>query len=193
MRMSKPRGFLWIGVLLSTGILSGVYLLVPVGGVCLLYLWVRSFPKCFITLRFWLVVAFPLLLGFFLPTIGWEEAFVFAGKGCIFLLLAEYLRRRISPRGVEELMDRWGLGGLGFAFTVALNSLASVGDKVRTVWGTIRMRGGFRRPVAGLRTFIEAVLYAVLLQGEEIYLAARARGYGGSDPEGQFLPRSSRR
>ncbi|MFW5747374.1 MAG: hypothetical protein ACOCX6_01120 [bacterium] len=173
------RTAVWILLFGSNAVLTGVFSFTTVGGVLILFASVPTFPRCITALRFWLVVAAPVVIGFAAPAVPLTDGFVFAGKAFVFLLLVEFLRRRISPRKIELLFRKAGLGGLGFAFTVALNSLASVGEKVRVVWYTVRMRGGFRgTPFKGLKIFIEAVLFTVLAQGEQIYLAALSKGYG---------------
>lgn len=175
----KVKTGLWVLVFGGNAVLSGSATLFPLGGVLILYASVPSYPRCIFTLRFWLVVAAPVVIGFAVPVINLRDSLAFAGKAFVFLVLLEYLRRTLSPRRIESFFKRFGLGGLGFAFTVALNSLVSVGEKVRVVWSTISMRGGFRgTPLTGLKSFIEALLYTVLAQGEQIYLAARSKGYG---------------
>ena len=186
---NRVRSGLWILLFLGNAVLTGILTVIPFGGVLLLFASVPAFPRSIITPKFWLVVAAPVVLGLAVPAVTLTESFVFAGKAFVFLLLLEYLRRLISAKKIELLFRRIGMGGIGFAFTVALNTLASVGEKIRVIWHTVRMRGGFRRsPLGGLKTFIEGILFSVLAQGEQIYLAARAKGYG-DDTFGAYTER----
>ena len=73
--------------------------------------------------------------------------------------------------------DALGWRGLGFALGVALNLGAILPASVEAAYHTIRLRGGFRRPVQAARLFLVTVIANALRYGDDVIKAAWARAF----------------
>lgn len=76
-----------------------------------------------------------------------------------------------------HLFDAVGLRGLGFALGVALNLLPVLRDVVGVAYHTLRLRGGFRRPVQNARLFLITIMANALRYGDDVVKAASARAF----------------
>jgi energy-coupling factor transporter transmembrane protein EcfT len=67
--------------------------------------------------------------------------------------------------------------GLGFALGVALNLEPVLRDTVEAAYHTLRLQGGFRRPVQAARLFLVTVIANGLRYGDDVVQAASARAF----------------
>ena len=75
------------------------------------------------------------------------------------------------------LFESMGLKGLGFALGVALNLLSVLSEIIEITYHTVRLRGGLRRPWVALRLFLVTVISNALRYGDDVVVAASARGF----------------
>lgn len=78
---------------------------------------------------------------------------------------------------VVRLFDAANLRGLGFALGVALNLGSVLRDAVEAAYHTIRLRGGFRRPILAVRLFLVTVIANALRYGDDVVKSASARAF----------------
>jgi hypothetical protein len=83
----------------------------------------------------------------------------------------------LSLAQMIRLFDGLGLRGLGFALGVALNLVPVLRDVVGAAYHTLRLRGGFRRPVQDARLFLITVMANGLRYGDDVVKAASARAF----------------
>ena len=83
----------------------------------------------------------------------------------------------MPPSDVVDLFEGMGLKGLGFALGVALNLLSVLREVIETTYHTLRLRGGLRRPWMALRLFLVTVISNALRYGDDVVVAASARGF----------------
>lgn len=87
----------------------------------------------------------------------------------------------VSVNELTGLFERAGAGGLGFAVGVAFNMLPTITTETQNVFDTLRLRGGFRRPLHGLRTLLIVALSNALRHADDIVWAAEARAFRAGD------------
>ncbi len=83
----------------------------------------------------------------------------------------------LSVSEIARLFETVGLKGLGFALGVALNLLPALQETSETVYHTLRLRGGFRRPWQALRLFLVTVIANALRHSDDVVNAAAARAF----------------
>lgn len=83
----------------------------------------------------------------------------------------------LSITEMVRLFDAANLRGLGFALGVALNLGPVLRDAVEAAYHTIRLRGGFRRPVQAMRLFLVTVIANALRYGDDVVKSASARAF----------------
>lgn len=83
----------------------------------------------------------------------------------------------LSITEMVRLFDAVNLRGLGFALGVALNLGPVLRDTVEAAYHTIRLRGGFRRPVQATRLFLVTVIANALRYGDDVVKSASARAF----------------
>jgi energy-coupling factor transport system permease protein len=83
----------------------------------------------------------------------------------------------LSVAQMIRLFDAVGLRGLGFALGVALNVGPTLRDVVEAAYHTLRLRGGFRRPVHNTRLFLVTAIANSLRYGDDVVTAASARAF----------------
>ncbi|MDH7489531.1 MAG: energy-coupling factor transporter transmembrane component T [Anaerolineae bacterium] len=83
----------------------------------------------------------------------------------------------LSITEMVRLFDAVNLRGLGFALGVALNLGPVLRDAVEAAYHTIRLRGGFRRPLQATRLFLVTVIANALRYGDDVVKSASARAF----------------
>lgn len=140
--------------------------------------------------RFWVtVVSILALSALFLGERGLQWGFLrFSREGfligvwmsarAVALMLAFAIGLgALSIAEMVRLFDAANLRGLGFALGVALNLGPVLRDAVEAAYHTIRLRGGFRRPVRALRLFLVTVIANALRYGDDVVKSASARAF----------------
>jgi energy-coupling factor transporter transmembrane protein EcfT len=140
--------------------------------------------------RFWLfvlsiVAVAPFILGE--PDVHWKvlrlsrmglEAGLWMAVRAVTLILAFSVSLEVlSVTQMVHLFALLGLRGLGFALGVALNLGPVLRSTVEAAYHTLRLRGGFRRPVQSLRLFLVTVIANALRYGDDVVKAALARAF----------------
>ena len=149
--------------------------------------------------RFWLFVLSILALSPFIlgeADVRWgglplSRAGLEAGAGMALRAATLALAFSVGVGGLSvarlmHLFDGLGVRGLGFALGVALNLVPVLQDVVGAAYHTLRLRGGFRRPVQNTRLFLITVIANALRYGDDVVKAASARAF---DPTAR-LPQS---
>jgi energy-coupling factor transporter transmembrane protein EcfT len=140
--------------------------------------------------RFWALVLAAVALGPFLlgeADVAWgplrlsREGFAtgveMAGRAFTLTLAFGLGVASLSLSDVVALFGRLGLRGLGFAVAVAANALGTLGEMASVTLGTIRLRGGMRRPWVALKLFLVTTVANALRYGEDVVCAAVVRGF----------------
>jgi len=139
--------------------------------------------------RFWILIISPVFIGLFLgerdgalwffhySQEGLQAGLHMSGRALCLVLAFGTLLARASTRRLIASFEKRHMAGLGLALGVAHNMLMTLSGMSRAVFCTIRLRGGFRRPLAGTRLFLIGVICAVLREGDEVVRAAHARGF----------------
>ena len=91
-----------------------------------------------------------------------------------------------------HLFESIGLRGLGFALGVALNIGPVLRDVIEAAYHTIRLRGGFRRPISNAPLFLVTMIANSLRYGDDVVVAASARGFDPGGPSSQVDPLAGR-
>lgn len=151
--------------------------------------------------RFWLVPLSILALSPFLlgqPDLHWGRiglsreglvaGFWMALRAVILMITFSSTLGALTVSQLIRLFDRIGLRGLGFALGVALNMLATLQDVVAAAYHTIRLRGGWRRPIPNAQLFLVTVIANALRYGDDILRAAHARAF---DPSARATSREA--
>ena len=148
--------------------------------------------------RFWLFVLSILALSPFilgeadvhwgslqLSRAGLEAGLWMALRAATLTLAFNFSLGALSVAQMIRLFDTVGLRGLGFALGVALNAGPALLDVVEAAYHTLRLRGGFRRPVRNARLFLVTIISNSLRYGDDIVTAASARAF---DPAARSTP-----
>ncbi len=145
--------------------------------------------------RFWgplilLVALSPFLLG--TPDISWgplpiswaglEAGVTMALRAAVLTLALRVSIGALTIAQLTRLFERVGGRGLGFALGVSLNLLPVFQDVIGAAYHTVRLRGGFRRPLRGGRLFLLTVVVNGLRYGDDVVKAAQARAFDPSGP-----------
>lgn len=83
----------------------------------------------------------------------------------------------LSLSDVMAVFDRVSLRGLGFALGVAMNLFGTLREMASVTFQTIKLRGGLRRPVVGLRLFLVTLLSNTIRYGDQVVKAASVRAF----------------
>lgn len=148
--------------------------------------------------RFWgplvlLVALSPFLLGtpdthrgaFSISRAGFEAGVTMALRAAVLTLALRVSIGALTVAQLTRLFERAGGRGLGFALGVALNLLPVFQDVIGAAYHTVRLRGGFRRPLRGVWLFLLTVVVNGLRYGDDVVKAAQARAF---DPTGPAAP-----
>ncbi len=151
--------------------------------------------------RFWVFVLTAVALGPFLSdepdlTLGlvrlsWEGLAIgleMAGRAFVITLAFSLGIASLSLSDVVAVFDRLGLQGLGFATGLAMNLLGTLREMATVTLQTIRLRGGMRRPLVGLRLFLVTLVSNTLRYGDQVVNAAAVRAFDPSSRQTTTLP-----
>lgn len=138
----------------------------------------------------WLfTLSLPLLAALFLAeqdaslgALGYSRSGLWMGLGMSARALVMVVAFSISvgSLSVGQLMELFrGLGrpGPGLALGVALNLGPILRETVEAAYHTLRLRGGFRRPILALRLFLITVVSNTLRYGDDVVNSAAARAF----------------
>lgn len=99
-------------------------------------------------------------------------------RALVIMVAVNQFANTVSIGEIAALFERAGLHGLGFALGVAVNLFPILRHTMSNTWGSMRMRGGFRRQrLHHLRLFLTTLVYTTLRRAEMIALAAETRAY----------------
>ena len=140
--------------------------------------------------RFWLFILSTLALapfilgeadvhwgGLRLSRAGLEAGLWMAVRAVTLILAFSVSLEVLSVTQMVHLFDALGLRGLGFALGVALNLGPVLRATMEAAYHTLRLRGGFCRPVQSLRLFLVTVIANALRYGDDVVKAALARAF----------------
>ena len=149
--------------------------------------------------RFWffllsIVVISPFVLGepdLFWGRVGMSRAGLAAGLGmalraAVLMLAFGTTLGALTISQLMALFERAGLRGLGFALGVAVNLTTALQEVVAAAYHTIRLRGGWRRPIQNTPLFLVTVIANALRYGDDVVKSAAARAF---DPNASLAPR----
>lgn len=108
-----------------------------------------------------------------------------AGRALTLTLAFTVGLSALSLADLIAIFGRLKLRGLGFSLGVAMNLLTTLHEMGTLTFDTIRLRGGLRRPLVGLRLFLVSLVSNTLRYGDEIVDAATVRAF---DPAGKGPP-----
>ena len=146
-----------------------------------------------LTRRFWVfmlptVALAPLILGE--PDVHWgglslsrsglETGLWMAVRALTLTLAFGVSLEALSVVQMMRLFDALRLRGFGFALGVAMNLAPVLRATIEAAYHTLRLRGGFRRPVRSLRLFLITVIANALRYGDDVVKAASARAFDPS-------------
>mgnify|MGYP005839551227 CR=1 FL=1 len=83
----------------------------------------------------------------------------------------------LSVSGWTRVLAAAGAPGLGFALGVAFNLLPTLGQLSESAYQSIRLRGGWRRPLRVARLYIVTIITNALGYGDEVVRAAASRAF----------------
>ena len=108
---------------------------------------------------------------------GLETGAWMAARAATLMLAFSASLGALSVAQMMGLFERLGLRGLGFALGVALNLGPVLRDTVEAAYHTLRLRGGFRRPLQTARLFLVTVIANGVRYGDDVVQAASARAF----------------
>jgi hypothetical protein len=123
-----------------------------------------------------------------LSRMGLEAGLWMALRAATLMLAFSASLGALSVAQMIHLFDGLGLRGLGFALGVALNLGPVLRDTVEAAYHTLRLRGGFRRPVQAARLFLVTVIANGLRYGDDVVQAASARAFDPAAKPARVTP-----
>jgi len=198
----SPWGYLFFTLwALLAGILAEGWQLAGLASLELAFglAWSRKGLRLLRRYRFWVFILTAVALGSLLgkdPAAasrslhvsrgGWKMGVGMAGRAFVMSLAFSVGISALSLSDITAMFDRLHLRGLGFALGLAANLLGTLREISIATMETIRLRGGMRRPIVGLRLFLVTLVSNTLRYGDQIVNAAAVRAF---DPnEGQTTP-----
>jgi len=146
--------------------------------------------RLFFSFHFWAVILAALLIGVLwlgeydamILGIGWSSEGLVQGTFVALRAVALLLAFNVAA-GVMSV-SRWarvfaslGLPGLGFALGVAFNLFPTLRELGEAAYHSIRLRGGFRKPILAMRLFLLTTTANALRYGDEVVKAASSRAF----------------
>lgn len=108
---------------------------------------------------------------------GLAAGAVMAVRAVSIMVAVSSFAASVSVSDLSQLFERIGLRGIGFALGVAVNMLPTIQSTLVTSYQSLRLRGGFRRPVLGLRLLLVTVAANSLRHADDIIGSAEARAF----------------
>ncbi len=106
-----------------------------------------------------------------------------AARATVILVAMGVFTRQASVSDMAALLERLGVGELGFVLGLALNLLPVIQQTASNTLAAMRLRGGFRRHrLRALRLLLVTLLVNALRYGDDVVCAAEARGFQGARP-----------
>jgi energy-coupling factor transporter transmembrane protein EcfT len=140
--------------------------------------------------RFWLFILSilalsPFILGepdtdLWVLRLSWEgfvTGFWMALRALVLMLTFSTTVNALTISQLVGLFSRIGLDGLGFALGVAFNMIGVLQNLVASAYHSIRLRGGWRRPLRNAPLFLVTVTANALRHGDDVVKAAHARAF----------------
>jgi energy-coupling factor transporter transmembrane protein EcfT len=177
-----------LACLISSVVLQGFYLLIPVSVLLILSLFQKEGrQRAIFRVRTWIIILSPvvicsLLTGerdlLLLSTEGLMTGAVMACRAFCIIISISLITCRITITDILRFFERRGMKGFGLALGVAYNMLFDLSRGGRVVFETLRLRGVVRRkPFKALGLFVVSVIYNALGHADDIVNAATVRGF----------------
>lgn len=109
---------------------------------------------------------------------GLALGIVMACRATTIFVAVSAFSQSISVMQLTAALDRLGMPGLGFAIGVGFHALPTIKSRFLAAYAALRLRGGFRRQRwRAVQLLLITVIMGALRYGEEVVLAAEARGF----------------
>jgi hypothetical protein len=108
---------------------------------------------------------------------GFEAGVWMALRAAALMLAFSASLAVLTVSRTMDLFSAIGLRGLGFALGVAVNLLPALQEVVGVAYHTMRLRGGWRRPLQNAPLFLVTVIANALRYGDDVVKAASARAF----------------
>jgi len=113
-----------------------------------------------------------------LSAYGFQTGVQMVLRAATILVAVAGILERVGVAQIAALLERAGMGGLGFAFGVAFNALPVIGETARNGMAALRLRGGFRKErLRAARKLLLTVATNSLRYADQVVAAAEARAY----------------
>ncbi len=140
--------------------------------------------------RVWLLVGIALATGAFwlgerdatawgvrYSATGLQQGALMGARALALLLGLSISATALSVSGWIRVLAAVGAPGLGFALGVAFNLLPTLGQLSESAYQSIRLRGGWRRPLRAMRLYVVTIATNALGYGDEVVRAAASRAF----------------
>lgn len=118
------------------------------------------------------------LLGIPYSLSGLTLSLQMACRATTIFLGVNVLSQRVSVMQMARMLEKAGMGEMGFAIGVGFHALPTLQRRFLTAYAAFRLRGGFRRQRwRGLQLLIVAVITGALRYAEDVLMAAEARAF----------------
>jgi energy-coupling factor transporter transmembrane protein EcfT len=167
----------WLGGLAALEVIVGL-------------MWSREGLRPLSRLRFWFFIVGAIVAGLLvhrkaglmeagvsLPWEGLSMGLEMAIRATAVTLAFSLGLSAFSLSDLMAMFDRLGMRGLGFALGMAMNLLSNLQEMAVVTFQTIKLRGGFRRPIVALRLFLVTMISNTLRTGDQVVSAALVRAF----------------
>jgi energy-coupling factor transporter transmembrane protein EcfT len=108
---------------------------------------------------------------------GFEAGVWMALRAAALMLAFSASLAVLTVSRTMDLFNMLGLRGLGFALGVAMNLLPALREVLGVAYHTMRLRGGWRRPIQNVPLFLVTIIANALRYGDDVVKAASARAF----------------
>jgi len=144
--------------------------------------WLILMALLIIPSALWVGIPDVYLAGMMISQAGLQLGLEMACRATTIFVAVNVFSQSISVMELTNLLDRYGMRGLGFAIGVGFHALPTLKKRFVAAYAALRLRGGFRRRRwRAVQLLFIIVITGALRYGEEVVLAAEARAF---DPDG---------